>query len=75
MEVNAAECGEQRTEHHHREYGIDHLAQRLSCGIQLRYPVEDEIDQRSRGYRHWQRPVFQELFHIHAAKLKKNNHG
>ena len=75
VEVDAAEGGEQRAEHHHREDGVDHLAQHLARSIQLRHPVEQKIDHRAYGYSHRQRPVFEELLHIHAAKIRKINNG
>ena len=75
VEVDAAEGGEQRAEHHHGEDGVDHLAQHLARSIQLRHPVEQEIDHRAYGYSHRQRPVFEELLHIHAAKIRKINNG
>ena len=68
VEVDAAERGEQRAEHHHREHRVDHLTQRIASGIEPRHPVEQEIDHRAYGYSHRQRPVFEELLHIHAAK-------
>ena len=70
MEVDAAERGEQRTEHHHREHRVDHLAQRIARGIELWHPVKQQIDHRSRGYRHRQRPVLQKLLHIQHIAYK-----
>ena len=77
VEIDAAEGGEERAEHHHREDGIDNSTKRIARGIELGHEIEREIDQRARDNGHRQRPVLQKLPNTHksAAKLIFFWHG
>jgi len=72
MEIDATECGEKRTKHHHGENGVDDGTKGVSRSVELGYPVKDEVDERARSNGTGQRPIFQKLLDIHnyAAKLQ-----
>ena len=58
MEIDTAESGKQRAEHHHGEDGINNSAQRFARRIELRNEIEREIDHRTHSDSYGQRPVF-----------------
>ena len=70
MEIDTAESGKQRAEHHHGEDGIDNGAQRFARRIKLRNKIEREIDYRTHSDSHRQRPVLHKLLNTHHQATK-----
>ena len=70
MEIDTAESGKQRAEHHHREDGIDNAAQGIARRIELRNEIEREIDNRTHSDSHRQRPVLHKLLYTHNQATK-----
>ena len=70
MEIDAAIGGKERREHHQGEDGIDHTTETIAKGIELGHEVEREIDHRTHGNGHRQRPVFQKLLNTHKTSAK-----
>jgi len=70
MEIDTAESGKQRAEHHHREDGIDNAAQGIARRIELRNEIEREIDYRAHSDSHRQRPVLHKLLYTHNQVAK-----
>ena len=73
VKIHTAERGEERTEHHHGEDGVDDGSKEVGSIFELRNPVEGEIDDGTCRYSHRERPIFQKLLdtHIWGAKLRK----
>ena len=75
VEIHAAERGKERTEHHHREDGIDNGTKGIASGIEPRHKIEHQINDGADGYGARQSPIFYKLLDIHAAKIIKINNG
>ena len=70
MEIDTAESGKQRAEHHHGEDGIDNSPQRFTRRIKLRNEIKREIDNRTYSNSHRQRPVLHKLLNTHHQATK-----